>query len=341
VPDGPPAAVLAVFGAGRHQVTGLSDVPDGNANWLISGDSGPLVLRRHHAEATPAGLAWEHTVLRRLAGAGWTVPEPLGELTEYQGHWYGLNRYVPGQPARPEGPGEQAQRGRTLARLHLALRDLGDRIGPRPGWRPQHTHTTVLTGLDWDASVRALALSSPRLAGWAAAAAAGIRDALDAAGANALPVTVVHGDFAEWNMHYTGGRLTGVIDFELAHLDSRPFELAMARTYRAPGGGRRLPGRAGPARLAAQPAGRVRGRAGLPGCPGRAGRLADGAGAPHRAVRPGRHRAAAVPVRDPAALNWSYGVRVAAVRRRERAEDESEAGTRRLALPRPWGGMLP
>ena len=234
MPDGPPAAVLAAFGAGRRQVTGLSDVPDGNANWLISGDSGPLVLRRHHAEATPAGLTWEHTVLRHLARAGWTVPEPVGELTGYQGHWYGLNRYVPGQPARPEGPGEQAQRGRTLARLHVALRELGDRIGPRPGWRPQHTHTTVLTGLDWDASVRALAASSPRLAGWAAAAAASARDALDAAGANALPVTVVHGDFAEWNMHYTGGRLTGVIDFELAHLDSRPFELAMARAYRAP-----------------------------------------------------------------------------------------------------------
>jgi hypothetical protein len=49
VPDEPPAAVLAAFGlaafgAGRREVTGLSDVPDGNANWLISGDSGHLVL---------------------------------------------------------------------------------------------------------------------------------------------------------------------------------------------------------------------------------------------------------------------------------------------------------
>jgi hypothetical protein len=68
VPDEPPAAVLAALGADRREVTGPSDVPDGNANWLISGDSGQrLVLRRHHVEATPAGLAWEHAVLRHLA----------------------------------------------------------------------------------------------------------------------------------------------------------------------------------------------------------------------------------------------------------------------------------
>jgi hypothetical protein len=37
-----------------------------------------------------------------------------------------------------------------------------------------------------------------------------------------------------WNVHYRRGRLAGVIDFGLAHLDSRPWELAVARTYRAP-----------------------------------------------------------------------------------------------------------
>jgi len=45
---------------------------------------------------------------------------------------------------------------------------------------------------------------------------------------------VVHGDFAEWNVHHDRGRLAGVIDFGLTHLDSRPYELAIARTYRSP-----------------------------------------------------------------------------------------------------------
>jgi Ser/Thr protein kinase RdoA (MazF antagonist) len=232
---GPGAAALAVFGLDRHRVTVLSDVPDGNANWLVTDEAGHrLVLRRHHGEATFEDLTWEYAVLRHLAGAGWNVPAPVGELTGHQGRWYGLTRYVAGQPVRPEGPAEQAERGQVLARLHLALRGLGDRIGPRPGSRPQHTHTTVYASFDWDGSVLALAAASPRLADWAAAAADEARRALDTAGAAGLPVMVVHGDFAEWNVHYTGGHLTGVIDFGLAHLDSRPFELAMARTYRAP-----------------------------------------------------------------------------------------------------------
>lgn len=81
---------------------------------------------------------------------------------------------------------------------------------------------------------------SPRLGAWAQAAAAQTRAALDAIGADQLPVMVVHGDFAEWNVHYEPGRprhpghLAGVIDFGLTHLDSRPYELAIARTYRAP-----------------------------------------------------------------------------------------------------------
>jgi Ser/Thr protein kinase RdoA (MazF antagonist) len=53
-------------------------------------------------------------------------------------------------------------------------------------------------------------------------------------GAAELPLLVVHGDFTAWNVHYRRGRLAGVIDFGLAHLDSRPYELASARTCRAP-----------------------------------------------------------------------------------------------------------
>ncbi len=76
---------------------------------------------------------------------------------------------------------------------------------------------------------------SPRLGRWASAAAEDIRAALAAVGAHSLPLTVVHGDFAEWNVHYRRRRLAGgVIDFGLTHLDSRPYELAVARTWRAP-----------------------------------------------------------------------------------------------------------
>jgi homoserine kinase type II len=192
------------------------------------------VLRRYHRGASPEELGYEHAVLGYLAGAGWAVPEPVGDPVCHDGLWYCLTRYVPGRPAARENPAQRRRRGRDLARLHLALRDLGQRVGQRPGWRPQHSAITAQSGMDWQACVRGLMSVSPRLGAWAQAAAGETRAALAAIGAGALPVTVIHGDFAEWNVHYRHGQLAGVIDFGLAHLDSRPFELAVARTYRAP-----------------------------------------------------------------------------------------------------------
>jgi Ser/Thr protein kinase RdoA (MazF antagonist) len=84
---------------------------------------------------------------------------------------------------------------------------------------------TLLTAADWLACVRALAEVSPRLAAWAELATGQTQDALAAIGAGALPVMVVHGDFASWNVHYQSGRLAGFIDFGLTHLDTRPYEL--------------------------------------------------------------------------------------------------------------------
>jgi len=34
-------------------------------------------------------------------------------------------------------------------------------------------------------------------------------------------VTVVHGDFAAWNVHHMDGQLTGIVEFGLTHLDGR------------------------------------------------------------------------------------------------------------------------
>lgn len=233
--DALPSGVLDRLGLRGHRITVLRDVPGQNANWLVEGSPrGRVVLRRYHARATPADLFYEHAVLRHLARAGWVVPEPVGELVRHEGLWYCPTRFVPGEPAGQESAGQRRRRGRDLARLHIAMRGLGERMGQRPGWRAQHGGVTVHTSIDWTACLRGLAEASPRLGSWAAAAEVQTRDALAAIGAGGLPVTVVHGDFAEWNVHYEHGRLAGVIDFGLTHLDSRPYELAIARTYRSP-----------------------------------------------------------------------------------------------------------
>ena len=223
-----------VPGRRPQRIVTLKDVPRENGSWLLEDHDGRVVLRRYHEGATPEDLAYEHAVLRHLAGAGWVVPEPVGELIRRDGCWYCLTRYVPGRGVAAETPAQRRRRGRDLARLHLALRDLGPRLGQRPGFQAQHEGIAGHAGLDWEAGVSWLDEASPRLGAWARAAAAEAEAALAAIGARELPVMVVHGDFAEWNVHYERGRLAGVIDFGLTHLDSRPYELAIARTYRAP-----------------------------------------------------------------------------------------------------------
>jgi Ser/Thr protein kinase RdoA (MazF antagonist) len=235
VPSETLARILDQLGVAYRGIVALSDVPSGNGNWLVqTAGEEPAVLRRYRSSVTAAEIAYEHDVLRHLYGAGWTVPAPVTDLIQHDGAWYCLTRYVPGTAVRPESAAQSRRRGRDLARLHLALRGLAERIGQRPGFHPQHSELTTRIGFDWDAAVSALEQANRRLAAWAQSAADQISNALNAAGVSELPLTVIHGDFAEWNVHYQDGHLSGVVDFDLTHLDSRPYELAIARTYRAP-----------------------------------------------------------------------------------------------------------
>ena len=44
-----------------------------------------------------------------------------------------------------------------------------------------------------------------------------------------LPQMAVHGDFSPWNLLFRGGALSGILDFELAHLDVAAADVAFAR----------------------------------------------------------------------------------------------------------------
>ncbi len=117
-----------------------------------------LSRRRDHGRAVTTSM----TVLRYLAQAGWVVPDPVGELVRCEDRWYCLTRYVPGQAVTEEDAGQQRRRGRDLARLHLALRGLAERLGQRAGWRAQHQGVTLQTDLDWTACVRGAGAKSVR-----------------------------------------------------------------------------------------------------------------------------------------------------------------------------------
>lgn len=212
----------------------LQEGDHGNCCWLVPRtESEPVVLRRYHDRATPEDLAYEHAVMRHLAIDGWVVPEPVGDLIRFERWWWVATRFIAGVAVRGETIEQRRRRGTDLARLHASLRALSE-MGQRPGWRAQHTTSTVHENIDWESVLQTFATAHPELAGWAAAAAEGARQQLSELGAADLPTLVVHGDFHELNVHYDENGLTGVLDFGLTHLDSRPYELAIARTHRSP-----------------------------------------------------------------------------------------------------------
>jgi hypothetical protein len=134
---GRPHAYSACLACGLRpaSVVTLKDIPRENASWLADTVEGSrLVLRRYHAAPTERDLAYEHAVLRRLALSGCVVPAPVGEIIREAGRYYSLTRYVPGRPAVRESVARRRRRGRDLARLDLALRDLGAPGSWLPPW---------------------------------------------------------------------------------------------------------------------------------------------------------------------------------------------------------------
>jgi len=69
VPVGVPARVLGLLGLRPGRITTLKDILGANGSWLLEMPDGErLVLRRYHDRADRPDLAYEHSVLRYLAG---------------------------------------------------------------------------------------------------------------------------------------------------------------------------------------------------------------------------------------------------------------------------------
>ena len=206
----------------------------GNQAWHVwTWDGRHLVARRHTALRSRGEVEYERAVLAHLGGLGWSVPVPAAPLVEVDGRLHSLCAYVPGGPC-----GDAAETGRRrgalLAGLHAALLPLRDRLGQRPAWRPQPVLDDSRFEPDRKAGLDALRAADPDLASEyerahdrASAELAGLR--LDM-----LPAFLLHGDFTTTNVRQRRGRPVGVIDFDLCHVGNRPWELAIARVYRAP-----------------------------------------------------------------------------------------------------------
>jgi homoserine kinase type II len=206
----------------------------GNGNWhLWTRDGEHHILRRYHVLHTESDLAFEAGVLDHLAARGWTVPAQVAPAIRFEERLWAVTRYVPGQPHEEETAAQRAERGEVLARLHADLGGLD--LGRREGFFQTADLDAMGEFQKWDRGVELLRERRSDLADRATRAMDRAKQLVAEHGLLDLPQTIVHGDFASWNLHFDDqGRFVGVIDFDLCHPDSRAWEFVIARVHRAP-----------------------------------------------------------------------------------------------------------
>jgi Ser/Thr protein kinase RdoA (MazF antagonist) len=193
-----------------------------------------LAARCQAHNRTLPEAAYELALIEHLWNRGWDVPAPLSAPVEIRGRVFTLHRWVDGRPLNPS-PAADAARGAMLARLHAELLGQRDRLGQRPGWQVLPWLERLVDSASWTDGMRLLSTADRSLAEAVQAAAERSLAEIDAQALAELPMFLLHGDFADWNVLGLGSTPRGVIDFGLAHLGIRPWELAIARVHRAPG----------------------------------------------------------------------------------------------------------
>jgi Ser/Thr protein kinase RdoA (MazF antagonist) len=172
---------------------------------------------------------YELRVLERIRKR-WTVPQAVVQPRQIGSHVWCAFTYVPGRPRRLRTPEairtDERSRGRLLAELHADLEELSD-LGQRPGWvrreevlGPRSDGATLeqlLKVADWITADQLKAIHSyiDRTREW-----------LERSGATRMPVSVIHGDLHGGNVLYSAGKLSGIIDFDMTHLDHRVADFA-------------------------------------------------------------------------------------------------------------------
>lgn len=193
-----------------------------NGHWRVHRGDTELVLRRW---AQPENeVFYEIRLLESMAALGWPIATVLEEPLLWDGVYWSLSQLLPGAPLPNTDLEEQRQRGRLLAELHADTATLAD-ISQRQGWRPGEE---TLADPTLDALFVANEKRLPyevRLLRWHLDLA---RQRLSEIGILTHPTLIVHGDFTLWNLLYQNGKLSGVLDFELAHRDHRIAEFALA-----------------------------------------------------------------------------------------------------------------
>jgi aminoglycoside phosphotransferase (APT) family kinase protein len=198
-----------------------------NQHWLVESAGGAkLVLRRW---ASPlAEIEYEVRLVEAVGSLGWPVASTVAGPVEVMGHRWSLARMLPGQPADDSNDPAAAHRarGRLLAEFHgstIALRGRG--IGQRPGWRRCEQ---ILADRSLDALLARCERQRPQEVAMVRYHLNRSRERAADLRLSDRPEIIIHGDFTRWNLLFEDGRLSGLLDFELAHQDHRVGDFALA-----------------------------------------------------------------------------------------------------------------
>jgi aminoglycoside phosphotransferase (APT) family kinase protein len=194
-----------------------------NLHWLVEARGERLVLRRWSQSADE--IDYELRLVARIAALGWPVAPAVAGPIELDGHVWSLAPFLPGDPPSEKySVAEQRARGRLLAEFHIDLAQLGE-FGQRGMWRRCEQ---ILGDPTLDDLLTAHERTRPEeipILRWHLHRA---RARIVGLSLQDRPGIVIHGDFAPWNLRFEHGRLSGILDFELAHWDHRIGEFALA-----------------------------------------------------------------------------------------------------------------
>ncbi|RAP74231.1 phosphotransferase enzyme family protein [Paenibacillus montanisoli] len=196
-----------------------------NQHWLVNFNNERLVLRLWSNAIHIDDIQYEVSLLKSVAELGWPVAAVIEGPIEFGGQMWGLFPYLHGEPPSVENPAaEQRARGRLMARFHADLRGLSG-IGQRKDWRRCEE---ILFDDELDLLLSENEMKRPeeiRVLRWHLERA---RKRVEGLKLHSRPGIVIHGDFTPWNLRFQEGKLSGILDFELAHWDHRVGDFALS-----------------------------------------------------------------------------------------------------------------
>lgn len=228
-----PGAVLEAFGLTPGSSVEPIAAGKVNEHWRLRGGSEPHILRRYTPVRSRPAISWEHELLAYGKSRGWPVAVPIrskrgSTIVDFAGNQYALFPELPGAPLDYDSIPGKALKGRLLARLHADVRYF-----PNDGQRPGFARLWELdvfagqaTGLTFHQLVATFGRDHPDAGQYLRAQRYQNLRELARLGYGELPTIVVHRDFHNEHVLFSGGEFTGILDFDSACLDAAETDLA-------------------------------------------------------------------------------------------------------------------